>query len=97
YALLGFWIYGFHKKPSSSRSISRLRASLFILSCLFNIAWILLWHYGYYIPMLIAKVIILGLLLALYFTYPPKENSIWGRVPISIYVGWIFISSIINF
>ncbi|MEK3936465.1 tryptophan-rich sensory protein [Sporosarcina sp. FSL W7-1349] len=97
YALLGFWIYGFHKKPSSSRSISRLRASLFILSCLFNIAWILLWHYGYYIPMLIAKVIILGLLLALYFTYPPKENSIWGRVPISIYVGWIFISTIMNF
>ncbi|MFS0577003.1 tryptophan-rich sensory protein [Sporosarcina sp. 179-K 3D1 HS] len=97
YILLGFWIYGFNVRTRSTASRTRLRAVLFIFSCLFNVAWVILWHYSYYTPMLCVKVILLGLLLALYFTYPPKENSIWERVPISVYVGWIFISTIMNF
>lgn len=40
--------------------------------------------------------LLLFALLALYFTYPKKDNQLFGRIPIAINLGWIFFATIAN-
>ena len=97
YMLLAFWLYGFiRNKANVEHALFNRRTVFFVISCLLNIAWILLWHFGYFEWTI---VIILGLLLALlsiYFTYSKRDNSFFSRVPIAVYLGWTFVATITN-
>ena len=97
YMLMAFWLYGFiRNKANVEHALFNRRAVFFVISCLFNVAWILLWHFGYFEWTI---VIILGLLFALlsiYFTYSKKDNSFFCRVPIAVYLGWTFVATITN-
>ena len=92
-----FWLYGFMRnKGTLVNALLNRRVFLFMFSCLFNIAWILLWHYEFFNWTI---VIMLGTsckLLTIYFTYPKKENRFYERVPIAVYLGWIFVATIAN-
>lgn len=93
YLLLVGWLYHFLRtQHQHSRSILNTRAFLFNLSNILTILWILLWHYEYFNWTIIAMVALLVTLATLYFTYPKAENQLFGRVPISIYFGWVIIS-----
>lgn len=98
YAFLAIWIYGFFKNRHNKEqnSLLDLQASLFIFSSFFNIAWFLLWHYGYFDMAFLSIVILALVLTVLYFTYPKNENKLFGRIPISLYLGWIIIVCIAN-
>ena len=100
YILLFAWLYKFwlnHQRIS--KSISNWRTILFILSAIFNILWILLWHYEFYHWTLLMIILVLATLIGLYFSYPKTNNNFFERVPISIYLGWVIISliSIMNY
>lgn len=103
YLFMGFFaIYTAIKAPEHG-SVAAMRHSigiLFLLSCVFNIAWIYTWHY----EKIGASVLcILGLLLTLIlinmrFTIKPKTSfpvrvSIYG---FNLYLGWITAAVIAN-
>jgi tryptophan-rich sensory protein len=97
YVLLAFWLYGYFRSiGNNTKPLRNRRAFLFILSCLLNITWIVLWHYEFFIWTIIILASLLTTLLTLYFTYPKKENLFFERIPIAFYLGWIFIAFIVD-
>ncbi len=100
YALLGAFIV-FQLLPShrSDAFVERV-GYLFILSCLFNIGWLLLWQYEY---ISVSVILIFALLLSLLAIYlrlgigkstASNTEKLAVHVPFSVYLGWITIASI---
>ncbi|WP_313238026.1 tryptophan-rich sensory protein [Sporosarcina ureae] len=95
--LLVSWLYLFFKTLARLSSfVANLRAITFSVSCFFNIAWLLLWHYSYYYWAIVSVIALLICLLVLYFSYPKIEETDRERLPISAYMAWIFIAVIAN-
>lgn len=77
--------------------------SLFIISCTFNISWILLWHYMHS-HVYLSLIAMSGLLVSLIFMHmnitklpSPTPAERWlVRMPIIIYLGWISVATIVN-
>ena len=99
--LLGFVAYQFSSKRKDSPFRERI-GYLFIVSCIINICWLLLWHY----QMIAASVILmLGLLLTLITIYTrlglgiekvPRNEMLLVQLPFSVYLGWITVATIAN-
>ena len=96
YFLLGGWLlvlFLLHKKtPFKNKRL----ATRFCLSCALNIAWLFAFHYEYFI---LSNIIIIGLLLTLiliYLSYPIGDSRFGGRLPFSLYLGWISVATIAN-
>lgn len=103
YALLiGFVIYGFTKTAEESGRVQEI-GIFFLLSCLFNIAWLFFWHYE---KITGSVFIMFGLLLTLIVIYlrvndrchdPLTGAERWlVRLPFRIYLGWICVATIVN-
>ncbi|MBG9795411.1 hypothetical protein ABD76_24295 [Paenibacillus dendritiformis] len=96
YALLiGYAVY--QARPANqSKPILQAIGPLFVISCLFNIAWILVWHYMYD-RIWLSLLAMAGLFLSLLFLYVhtrrhravPAAERLWVRLPFSIYFGWV--------
>ncbi|MEM4657289.1 MAG: hypothetical protein QXX77_02565 [Candidatus Methanosuratincola sp.] len=75
---------------------------LFSLSCLFNIAWLLLWHYDYIAFSVIPMLALFLTLLAIYLVvgvgrlHPPIRERLAFQVPFSLYLGWITVAFVVN-
>jgi hypothetical protein len=106
YILLGlFVIYGlvsaFRKSSGQEGFIGRI-GILFFMSSLFNIGWILFWHYGFVgISLLLMAALFLTLLsiyLRLGIGRSQARAAEKGMVHIafSVYLGWITIATIAN-
>jgi tryptophan-rich sensory protein len=72
----------------------------FALSCLFNIAWILVWQYGYVAFSVLPMLGLLGSLIMIYQRLNIGKVSV-GRgqlltvhLPFSVYLGWITVATI---
>jgi len=73
----------------------------FILSCICNISWIIVWHYFY---LTISVMMMLGLLLSLIGLYIclkqhiQTDHSWFGiiRSTFSIYLGWVGLATVLN-
>lgn len=74
----------------------------FIISCLFNITWILIWQYLFTTASIFAM---LGLLISLIAIYTMTRPNGWSsdniirwfvQIPFSIYLGWISVATIVN-
>ncbi|MBX3054740.1 MAG: tryptophan-rich sensory protein [Caldilineaceae bacterium] len=97
--LLAFTIY--HSLPSQRNNPRMRRVGwLFIVSNLFNSAWIAAWHYLQFPLSLVLMLGIGGALLALYMRLENRPVSTLERwvvhVPFSIYFGWISVATIAN-
>ena len=99
--LLGYVAYQY----SAKRRVSPFQANigyLFIVSCIINICWLLLWHY----EMISASVILmLVLLLTLTTIYTrlgigvekvQRNEMLFVHLPFSVYLGWITVATIAN-
>ncbi|MGR3762691.1 tryptophan-rich sensory protein [Rossellomorea sp. NS-SX7] len=96
YLLLAVWIL--RQIPKSRRDLPLYQhtSGLFILSCLLNSVWILVWHYNFF---LVSVFIMIGLfltLVALYKAVKQTGPSLLDHAPFSIYTGWISIAMIVN-
>src|SRR4030065_153295 len=103
--LILFVIYQFvvaFRKSSDERGIFEKIGILFFLSCGFNIAWILAWHYEL---VWLSLIIMVLLLLSLIFIYVrlgtgkdgiKNHEKVFVNIPFSIYLGWITIATIAN-
>lgn len=98
---LGLAIYAFAQSLPSQRynpTLSQI-GKYFILSCVFNSAWMLAWHLQY---IAVSLLLIIGLLLSLIQIYRTIQHSdqtlsLAITLPFSVYVGWVSVATIANF
>lgn len=98
--LLLFAIY--QLSPRRQSLVERI-GYLFMISCLFNVGWILLWHY-LYSQVWLSLIAMIGLLLSLIFIFhniriernPSKSEQWLARLPFNVYLGWISVATIVN-
>jgi hypothetical protein len=100
YALLAAFIV-FQFLPSHREAEFNGRVSyFFMLSCLFNVAWLFLWQYEYItasVPVifaLLATLIVIYLRLDIGRSQATRAEKICVDLPFSVYLGWITIASI---
>ncbi len=76
---------------------------LFAVSCVFNVLWLILWHYQHVGWALIVIILFLASLVAIYMRLGAvtTEKSIYDRIlvkyPFSLYVAWLTAATIVNF
>lgn len=77
-------------------------APLFWLSCLANMAWIFLWHYEQVAASVVAMLVLLASLIAIYLRLDigrgdPGRAQRWAvNALFSVYLGWITVATIAN-
>ncbi|ANU11717.1 hypothetical protein A1A1_10656 [Planococcus antarcticus DSM 14505] len=96
YLLLAVWIIAFWMRLRKGEIPSSKIALFFILSCVFNISWLLLWHYEFFAWSIVAMLGYLVALIALYLQYGNSERTFTERLPISVNMGWISVATIAN-
>jgi hypothetical protein len=89
----------FGKKVGDGSAVERI-GGYFYFSSLVNIAWIYSWHYKI-IPLSMVLMAALLVLLTLAYQNITKENlttkeSIFVKLPFSLYFGWITVATIAN-
>lgn len=76
--------------------------ALFILSSIFNCAWLFLWQYDYITFSVIVMFALLATLITIYTrlgigkTKAPLIEKLLIQMPFSVYLGWITIATIAN-
>lgn len=102
---LGLIVFATFQALPSEQNNPAVRATdgWFLLNCLANALWIVLWHYGYYG---LTLVLMLTLLLSLVRIYTGLQTTAltpddgWTRwavqLPFSLYLGWISVATIAN-
>jgi benzodiazapine receptor len=101
---LGLIAYAIFQVLPSQAQNPRLRGIgyIFILSCAANIAWLFLWHYEIFEYTLVAMLVLLISLIAIYLRLDIGRAEVstaekWAvNVPFSIYLGWISVATIAN-
>jgi hypothetical protein len=74
----------------------------FIISCIANVSWILLWHYKQVFLSLIAMLGILASLIMVYLRLDigrkevSRNDWLFTQLPFSVYLGWITVATIAN-
>ena len=100
-ALAAFVVYQALPAQRNSLLVSRV-SRLFILSCLANILWLVVWHYEFLTVSLLVMFGILAILVAIYVTLGISfAKASWGErlflhVPFSLYTGWITVATMAN-
>lgn len=98
YLLLG-WFTIFQLSTLTQPLVERVDASfylnlLFAISSIFNVLWLLSWHYNrIMLSMVMMVVLLISLLIATRYAMPLKGIS---AVAFSVYLGWICVATIAN-
>jgi hypothetical protein len=101
---LGLIAFAAYQVLPAQRDNPRLRriGTLFVGSCVANIAWLFLWHYEVFPLTLVAMLSLLLLLIAIYLrlgigrVQVPAAEKWLVHIPFSIYLGWITVATIAN-
>ncbi|MNJ35750.1 hypothetical protein D3C77_305050 [compost metagenome] len=99
-SLACYIIYQFRSITGKRNSVLAI-SYWFILSCVCNIAWVVLWQYQYLGLSMAAMTALLISLAVIYaktrFIYSPTMGETWFiRLPFSIYFGWICVAALVN-
>jgi len=102
YTLLLFFAV-FQALPSQrEKPFLRQISGLFILSCVFNVVWLFLWHYDQIVLSVVLMFALLAILIAIYLRLEIGKASVtlkemvFVHLPFSVYLGWITVVSIAN-
>ncbi|MEK3881761.1 tryptophan-rich sensory protein [Paenibacillus sp. PL2-23] len=102
YALLTLFVI-YQWLPSQwNNPVIRAVNPWFVISCLLNASWIVLWHYEYIAASVFVMFALLLTLIAIYLgvrnpsLQPSARDKLLVRLPFSIYLGWISVASIVN-
>lgn len=99
--LLAFVWYQSRPAQISADFQDRIGAWFFI-SCVFNSAWIVAWHYEQFSLSLILMLGLLASLLVIYLRLDVGRRAVsagekrWVHLPFSIYLGWISVATVAN-
>lgn len=98
--LAGFVIYQLRRDTGTRDSVQSI-GIWFILSCIFNISWLFLWHY-LYIEWSVGVMLLLVLSLGIIYRktrsihYPTTGEMLFVKLPFSIYLGWVCAAFLVN-
>jgi benzodiazapine receptor len=102
YALLLAFVV-FQALPSQrEKPFLRQISVLFILSSVFNVVWLFLWHYDQIALSVVLMFALLATLIAVYLrlgigkTKVAVRERVFVRLPFGVYLGWITVASIAN-
>lgn len=73
-----------------------LEPILFVISCVFNIVWLILWHLKIFPATIPVIILLLVSVVALYLTTRKRSESWLDRVPISLYASWLVVATVAN-
>lgn len=99
--LIAFAVYQALPRQRNNPRLARIRWP-FVLSCVFNIAWLFAWHY---LLISLSIFLMLGLLGSLITIYERlgtgqvavRRTEFWlARVAFSLYLGWITVATVAN-
>ena len=104
---LGLLAFGVYQVLPSQQFNPRIRATdgLFAATCIANAGWLFAWHYGLYILSMVAILVLLFALSAIYLfmrgreygrTMPDWTARAFVLAPFSLYLAWICVSAIAN-
>ncbi|CAG9622942.1 TspO/MBR family protein [Sutcliffiella rhizosphaerae] len=96
YLLLGIWVIRQFPKSSRNSPIYTNTSGLFVLSCILNSAWVVLWHYGFWVTTVAVMLSLLVTLIALYIKLRDSSPGKLDKATFSIYLGWISVATIAN-
>jgi translocator protein len=99
--LIGFVLLQWFRLRHENTQVYREISFLFILSCLFNMTWIIVWHY---LLVWLSVGIMLSLLVTLIAIFLKLENQTTKgfasgtliKLPFTIYLAWICVATIAN-
>jgi hypothetical protein len=100
-ALLAYSVYQLLPGPRTSQTLRSI-STLYLGTCLANVAWIFLWHYQRFPLTLIAMFALLACLVAIDRRLGTGRSAVSAaeswlvRVPFSIYLGWITVATVAN-
>ena len=102
---LGFVAFAVYQALPAQRDNKTLAAitPLFLVSCVANVVWLLLWHYNQFPLTLFFMIVLLLSLIAIYLRLDIGRGPVTPAVkwmlnlPFSIYLGWITVATIANF
>ena len=97
-------IFAIYQALPAQKTNPRLRriGYLFALSCVANIVWLFLWHYEIFPLTLLAMLVLLFCLIAIYIRLETGVSRVstgetWAvRLTFSIYLGWITVATAAN-
>jgi benzodiazapine receptor len=102
YTLLLFFVV-FQALPSQrEKPFLRQINVLFVLSGVFNVVWLFLWHYDQIVLSVALMFALLATLIAIYLrlgigkTAVTVKERVFVHLPFSVYLGWITVASIAN-
>ena len=101
---LGLGAFAVYQALPAQRENPRLQriGYLFVISCLANAAWLFLWHYELFALTVVAMLVLLLSLIAIYLRLEIGRVQVSAveewlvRVPFRIYLGWITVATIAN-
>ncbi len=98
---LGLFVYTITQALPSQRNKPALTqiGKFFILSCIFNGAWMFAWHWEYIAVSFLLMVGMLVTLIQVYRTIQHSDETLSPAItlPFSLYVAWISVATIANF
>ncbi len=103
--LICFVVYQFVKTDFQNvehhHFISRI-SFLFFISCLANMAWVVVWHYQFVLLSVVVMLVLLATLIMIYQRLEIGKRSVrfsnkwFVHIPFSVYLGWITVATIAN-
>jgi len=100
-ALLAFSIYQLLPAQRENPRIQRINV-LYIISSIANIGWLISWHYLVFWASLVIMLVLLVTLILIYLSLGIGRSKVaWTetlflRIPFSLYLGWISVATIAN-
>ena len=95
-----FVLFPFIKKDFSFKTTLQKISPWFVINCLANMAWMFAWHHLIISLSWILMLVLLGSLIMIYRSISSENqnlnSSLFLRIPISIYFGWISVATIAN-
>ncbi|NJP38746.1 tryptophan-rich sensory protein [Alkalicoccus luteus] len=98
YSLLAIWaVRAVFTKHRGDREAVRAIGLLFVLSSVWNTAWLFAFHYEWFAVSMIPMGALFITLIMIYAAIRRAGKvSVWTKLPFSIYMGWISVAFIVN-
>jgi translocator protein len=84
----------FQAMPSQADNYRKIR-TIYVINCLANCVWILVWHNQLIVASVGAMLVLLASLIAININLT-GEDSLIARVPFGMYFGWVTVATVVN-
>ncbi|WP_214845317.1 tryptophan-rich sensory protein [Exiguobacterium sp. S90] len=96
YGVLLVWLILQTIPKFKEHEIAKKIGPWFLISCLFNAAWIVTFAYKLFPLTLVVMIGLLASLMVIYSKVDRETKALRFKVPFSLYIGWVSVATIVN-